>query len=114
MNELAEMTDQVEAKLEIGGQTLTLRPLNLNELVEIEAAVGDGRTDTIAGLRYELFVSARKGGYGGTLEELGALLAPRDVLRARIAVAQLYPPTEGDSPNAESPEEASGPDSSGE
>jgi hypothetical protein len=114
-NEIAEVTGQVEEKLELGGVALTLRPLNLNDLVEIERMVGDSRLDTIEGLRGELFLCARKGGYAGTVEDLGALLAPQDVLRARLAVAKLYPKTKpgDDSPNAASPEEGSGPDSSG-
>ena len=37
-----------------------------------------------------------------------------DVLRARVAMAKLYPPSEGELPNAASPGEATGPDSSGE
>lgn len=113
MSELAEMLDQVDSTLEVDGQRLRLCPLNLNDLIELEEAVGEGRMDSLAAIRYELFLCARKGGYAGTLEELGAMLLPGDVLRARIAMAKLYPPSENDSPNAGSPEGDSGLDSSG-
>lgn len=93
MGELGEVLGRKQARLQLGEECLVLRPLTLNDLVEYEEAVGElGQEQSgMAGLRYELYLAARRGGSDRTLEQIGELVEVGEVERVESALAELVP-----------------------
>lgn len=96
--ELAENAGQKIIRLTLEGQVLTLRTLNLNDMVELEQVIGplDGDCQrTAAGLRYQLYLLQKRGKTGLELEEVGGLVGQENTEEVQEALAKLIPSTGG-------------------
>lgn len=86
--ELAETLGRKIVTIELGGQSFTLRALNLNDLVELEQEGGGDLVQT----RHELWLAARRGGYQGSVEEIGGLVDWESLERVEETLKSLWPP----------------------
>lgn len=97
MSDLVEVLGKKTVTLKLGEEEFVLAPLTLNDLAEFEVQVGDlGNPyirDSLRAIRYELWASAKNGGYTGSMEELAAKVAPEDVSIVRARLSELYPKT---------------------
>lgn len=93
IKELADNLGRAEARVLLGGQELTLRPLTLNDMVASAqdlSGLGVG-TLSAAGLRSQLYYCAKRGGWAGTEQELGELVTDLDVANVRLALSRVFP-----------------------
>ena len=92
--ELGDNLGKTKVPLKLGGQTILLSRINLNDLVELEDTVGQTAmaSGTLKSERYQLWLSARRGGYQGKVDELGGLIeTTEDIQDMRVALSKLEP-----------------------
>ena len=96
--ELAATLGKQQSELVLNGVTLTLRPLTLNDLVDYEREVGElsMTVHTATGVRYALWLSARRGGYEGTVEDIGEVITAANMQKVLAAVLGLIGPGSDD------------------
>lgn len=109
--ELSDNLGKAKVPIVVGGETILLAGLTLNDMVEYEQKIGplpDADKDerqSVEGMLYQLFLSARRGGYQGGHGELGGLIEVNDLPMVTKALAQLMPAVTGDE-KKEEPEAA--------
>lgn len=111
MSELADNTGKTVNSIELAGETIPLGALKLNDLVEFEQQVGPlaMKSDSAEGLRYLLFLAARRGGSQSSLEGLGEKIDVTDLLELNEKLGELIPT--GEAPKAKAAPEAGTPSS---
>lgn len=92
--ELSDNLGKTKVPLKLGEQTILLARINLNDIVELEEAVGQlaMASGTVKSERYQLWLAARRAGYQGKIEELGGLIeTTEDLQDMRVALSKLEP-----------------------
>lgn len=91
IEELAELTGGKREKVTLqNGKTLTLAPLVLNDLVEIQQRFpGAEDSQSLAALRFQIWLSAKRAGCDLSEEELGDMLTPADIVAVNDALSKL-------------------------
>ena len=96
--ELATILGRRTVTVQLGGMEITLAPFSLTARVEYEEHVGPlaETIQTAKGSLYAIWLSAKRGGYTGTPEELGEHITAHNVDELLSAVLDLVAPPEDD------------------